>query len=187
MRVMVYDATDTKPGIELGDTWELGGWLYRHLRRLDRCFGATSWFEAVEWLAQTSEVEGGLDEIQFWGHGSPGEVWINGHSLNVVNVDALAKVKMKPAGLFWLRTCASFAGEPGHLLARRMRDVLGCRVAGHTFNIGAWHGGLHSLRVGAEPAWSVSEGFGANGRPSFGTPWSPNTITFMHGRVPEDW
>lgn len=187
MKVMIYDATDTQPGLELSDAWRVGSWLYRSMKRIDRCLGATSWAEALDWLTIAGDAEG-LDEVQFWGHGSPGNVWLAGKSLNV---DALSRVRMKPNGLFWLRTCASFAGHPGHQLAKRMVGVLGCRVAAHTYNIGLWHSGLRSLHPGAdgavaEPSWSQEEGI-KDGKTKWSRPGAPNTITFLHGAFPETW
>lgn len=176
-RVMIYDASDTKPGVELADAWAAGGWLYRGLRRLDVCRGFTSWKQALDWIESLQAV----DEVQYWGHGSPGAVWLAGQRLNV---DELARIKVR--NLFWLRTCASFAGAPGHELASKMSRVLGCRVAGHTHNIGPLQSGLHSLRPGAEPAWPDSEGI-AGGKAKRSTPLAPNTITCLHGSFPESW
>lgn len=176
-RVMIYDATDTKPGVELADAWAAGGWLYRQLRRLDVCRGFTSWKQALDWVESLQVV----DEVQYWGHGSPGAVWLAGQRLAVAD---LARVKVR--NLFWLRTCASFAGEPGHRLAKEMSTILGCCVAGHTHNIGPLQSGLHSLAPGAEPGWTQTEGI-VDGKPAWSRPWSPNTITCLHGSFNDRW
>jgi hypothetical protein len=177
-RVMIYDATDTRPGVELADAWLAGSWLYRAFRSLDICQGFGTWKQALDWL----ESLGPVDSVQYWGHGSPGAVWLGGQRLDV---NELARVRVRD--LFWLRTCASFAGEKGQELARDMSSVLGCRVAGHTFNIGPLQSGLHSLAPGDEPGWLLAEGLGENGRPTWSRPWSPNTVTFLHSSFPKEW
>lgn len=176
-RLMIYDASDTKPGVELADAWALGGRLYRALRRLDICHGFTSWRQALDWI----ESLGPVDEVQFWGHGSPGAVWLGGEALDVRD---LARLKVRE--LFWLRTCASFAGADGQGLARDMTRALGCRVAGHTHNIGPWQSGLHSLAPGEDPSWSLDAGL-VDGKPLWSRPWAENTITCLHGSVPNGW
>jgi hypothetical protein len=180
---MIYDASDKKPGVELADAWAAGGWLYRGLRRLDDCRGFLTWTEALEWLAGL----GSVDEVQYWGHGSPGCVWLGGEALDVRALSTL-----RVTSLFWLRTCASFAGIPGQRLAKAMSSELGCRVAGHTFNIGPLQSGLHSLRPGLDPEWPETEGLaeGLAEKPlamRSSVPWAPNTITCLHGTVPERW
>ena len=83
----------------------------------------------------------------------------------------------------------TFGAAPGHDFARRLTDFLGCRAAGHTYIIGGWQSGLHSLAPGEQPAWSPHEGL------KLGPPeaprealWSrrsaPNTIHFLSGKVP---
>lgn len=190
-RVIFFDATDTKPGLELSDAWRTGSQLYRKLRFTDRCRGFVSWADAIEWLETLDDGDevGGVDEIQYWGHGSPGAVWLAGEPLQV---SALSKVRVKK--LFWLRTCASFAGTAGHSLAKSLADTLRCRVAGHTYNIALLHSGLHSLRPGANPAWSSTEGWVSAKRMGHAVdkiassgPFAPNTITFMHSSFPSTW
>ncbi len=184
-RVVFFDATDTKPGLELSDAWRTGSHLYRDLRWIDHCRGFVSWRGAVEWLESLGEV----DEIQYWGHGSPGAVWLAGEPLKV---SALANVQVK--NLFWLRTCASFAGVVGHNLAKSLTETLKCRVAGHTYNIALLHSGLHSLRPGETPAWSSTEGWvlakrmgHAVDKIASSSPFAPNTITFLHSSFPSTW
>lgn len=176
-RVMIYDDTDTKPGVELADAWAVGGWLYRAFRSLDICRGFGTWRQALHWL----ESLGPVDSVQYWGHGSPGAVWLGGQQLDVSD---LARVKVRE--LFWLRTCASFAGDKGRALATDMSRTLNCVVAGHTHNIGPLQSGLRSLSPGETPTWSLEEGL-VDGKPVGSRPWTVNTITCLHGQVPERW
>ncbi len=176
-RVMIYDASDRVPGVELADAWRAGGWLYRKARRLDICQGFGTWKKALDWL----ESLGPVDSVQYWGHGSPGAVWLGGQRLDVQD---LARVKVRD--LFWLRTCASFAGTPGHELAVKMSRTLGCVVAGHTHNIGLLQSGLHTIGPDETPAWSADEGL-VEGKPAGSRLWLKHTITCLHGTFPGSW
>ena len=74
--------------------------------------------------------------------------------------------------------------------ARALGDYLGARVAGHTFVIGYFQSGLHSLAPGMAPSWSPAEGL-SRGTPAapeaaFGSgPRLPNTVTCFDSKVPE--
>ena len=89
--------------------------------------------------------------------------------------------------LWWFRTCETFGTETGQRFARAWTRFLGCRAAGHTYVIGAWQSGLHSLQPGETPRWSPEEGVqpGPTPRSLTSRPGAPNTITFLHGRIPE--
>jgi hypothetical protein len=99
--------------------------------------------------------------------------------------------RMLPAdqGLWWFRTCETFGARAGHRFAGAFSDFLGCRAAGHTYIIGHWQSGLHSLGPGEEPGWPDDEAL-VDGTPddperaSWSTRSAPNTITFLHGQVP---
>jgi hypothetical protein len=201
LRLMVWDRTCTgpwwRPG--LSHAWGTGSLLYRALGRLDATRGVASWDEALAWLAEFRPDEP-IAEVQYWGHGKWGLARADRQPLSI---DALSRThplhaplravakRMLPGddGLWWFRTCETFGARPGQRFARALSDFLGCRTAGHTFIIGHWQSGLHSLRPGAEPEWSPSEGLlrGTVEQPEAAY-WSrlrePNTITFMHGQVP---
>lgn len=175
MRVVIYDATDTKPGPELSDAWRTGADLYRAIGRFDRCLAATSWYEALSWLRGLGTV----DEVQYWGHGSPGRVWLGGRALAPTDLEGC-----DVRGLFWLRTCASFCGPVGHQLAEIMASTLGCKVAGHTYNIGLWQAGLHTLMPTERAYWSLKDGIGRDGKVKWSYPWSPRNVTCLHSSFP---
>lgn len=201
LRLMIFDRTcrgrSILPG--LSHAWSCGGWLYRGLGRVDACKGVSKWTEALEWIADHAP-ERKIAEIQFWGHGKWGAAKIGSASFGVhcllrdhelkAPLDKIA-ARMLPAekGLIWFRTCETFGAAPGHAFAAAISDRLGCRAAGHTYIIGPLQSGLHSILPGATPHWADDEALTA------GTPacperaaWSsfraPNTITFMHGRIP---
>lgn len=204
LRLMIYDRTCTGPRLRpgLSHAWWTGGVLYgRLLRRLHAWQGASSWAEALAWAAQV-QPDRPIAELQFWGHGKWGRAYIGGDVLDAAALlpghplhAAMAAIRGRlvgPAALWWFRTCESFGAAPGHDLARRLTDFMGCRAAGHTYIIGVWQSGLHSLRPGEAPSWSPHEGLK---RGSVADPrealWSrrrePNTIHCLSGRVPDGY
>ena len=200
LRLVVYDATGHGRGwIQplLTASWRVGSGLYRHYpqgTRVDAIYGATSWTDAVAWLAS---VEPGqtISEIQYWGHGLPGRVFIAGDVLTSSSLTQgpLAEdwravaARLSSTSLVWFRTCGAFGGSAGHELATTTARFFDCRVAGHTFVIGPVQSGLHSLLPGAVPSWSVDEGQAPAGGLLPSLPWSPRTISFLNGAIPDGW
>jgi len=204
LRLMIYDRTCTGPRLRpgLSHAWMSGALLYGHmLRRLHAWQGARSWAEALEWVAQV-QPDREIAELQFWGHGKWGRAYIErdlldaealtpGHPLHA-SMLAIRGRLVGPEALWWFRTCETFGAVPGQDFARRLTDFLGCRAAGHTYIIAGWQSGLHSLRPGEQPRWSVTEGIKA------GSPedprealWSrrrePNTVHCLSGQVPASY
>jgi hypothetical protein len=204
LRLMVYDRTcvGKKVRVGLSTAWGAGSTLYRGLGRLDGTYGATSWEDALAWLA-TFEAPRRIAEIQYWGHGQWGRVLVD---RDVFDAKALAvghrlepriaavRERLLPDGeaLLWLRTCEAFGANAGLAFATRLADTFGARVAGHTYIIGAIQSGLHGLRPGHTPDWSAEEGI------KEGTPQAPlrahgsgvflpRTVTCLAGEVPRDW
>jgi hypothetical protein len=199
LRLLIYDRTcrgGVLPG--LSHAWGAGRRLYGALGRLDAALPAASWGEALEWLAEVRPGEP-IAEIQFWGHGRWGLARIAEEALDVTALGAghahqqrLARVAARMLrgveGLWWFRTCETFGTSRGHDFARAWSRFFGCRAAGHTYVIGFWQSGLHSLLPGEEPRWSVEEGLPAGVANPPAALWSgaraPNTITCFHGQVP---
>ena len=195
---MIYDRTCHGPGPLPGLTltWRLGGWLYRMWGRLDGVYGASSWAEALHWLA-TYRSERSIAEVQFWGHGNWGCAKIAGESFDVGILSAAdprkeeldqVRDRYEAQGLWWFRTCETFGRPVGHEFARRFADYIGVRVAGHTYVIHWAQSGLHSLTPGESPNWSVDEGVVAGRRKGLWSTFrSPHTISCLHGQVPDGW
>jgi hypothetical protein len=199
LRLLVYDATQrARPPRALGLAWQAGSYLYRGLGRIDAAYGARSWAEAFEFLA-THDAGRSVGEFQFWGHGKWGRALIHGESLDrgaLADSHAFAprlaafRERLEPGALVWFRTCETLGARAGQDFARALADHLGARVAGHTFVIGLFQSGLHSLSPGASPAWSTNEGI-ARGTPdhperAFSSgPSQPNTVTCFDGEIPE--
>ncbi len=201
LRLLVFDRTCTGrhalPG--LSHAWRVGGWLYGGLGRLDARLGAASWGEALAWLTAVAR-DRPIAEIQFWGHGKWGEARIGderldaaalrpGHPHHAALRDLRGRLTGDGEALWWFRTCETLGARPGHDFARRWTDFFRARVAGHTYIIGPWQSGLHSLSPGREPAWSPDEGLvaGTPERPERAR-WShrgePNTIHCLVGEIP---
>ncbi len=202
LRVVVWD--DTGAGSApwqglLTRSWRVGSALYRRRRndRVDAAFGARSFADALAWLCSV-QPHRRISEVQFWGHGLFGRVFVGGDALDERTVGgahhadlvALRSRLVGPEALVWLRTCSAFGGRRGQAFARTLSAVVGCRVAGHTHVIGPLQSGLHSLAPGGTPHWPVDEGVrgGDEARPALPSTWrAPHTVTCLAGRVPTGW
>jgi hypothetical protein len=199
LRLLVYDATQrARPPRALGLAWHAGSYLYRGLGRIDAAFGARSWADAFEFLA-TYGAERTVGEFQFWGHGKWGRALVHGESFDrraLADSHALTpriaafRERLEPGALVWFRTCETLGARAGQDFARALADHLGARVAGHSFVIGFFQSGLHSLSPGALPTWSENEGIaqGTADRPERALssgPGQPNTVTCFDGVIPD--
>jgi hypothetical protein len=196
-RLMVFDTTCRGRLVGLSNVWSTGRRLYGALGRLDDSFGATTWEEALRWLADYPGDQP-IGEVQFWGHGQWGRANIDGEPLSVASLEArhrhrdlldAVRDRLAPGALWWFRTCLTFGADSGLRFARELADYFGCRVAGHTFIIAYWQSGLHSLEPGQAPGWSPTEGLrgGTADEPDKGAwsyPWSPNTVSCLSAAVP---
>jgi hypothetical protein len=191
LRLVVYDR-NSSAGRLLVSAWRVGGQLYRTLGRIDARYGASSWADALTWLASHRSPEP-LAEVQFWGHGLWGQALIGNSCLDASVLkpghpqhQALLAVRARlvpDTGLWWFRTCSTFGTAKGHAFASAWARFLGCRVAGHTFIIGFHQSGLHSLGPSEQPSWPLDEGLSA-AQPAWSRPSAPNTITCLHGKIP---
>ena len=203
LRLMIFDDTCRGSPLLPGLThfWILGGLLYRALGRLDHFQGVRSWTEGLRWLA---EIEPGRDiaEIQFWGHGNWGSALLNDKVLDETVLSPhhplhrllrAVRSRLGPASLWWFRSCQTFGARKGHSFASSFASFLGCRVAGHTFVIGPWQSGLHSIEPGEKPYWPLEEGLPLDGSPErpakgrWSSPFRPHTITCLAGRIPDEY
>ena len=201
LRVMIYDRTCGRAGIKpgLSHAWWLGSYLYRGLGRFDCWRGVSSWREAFDFLNSLPEP---IAEIQYWGHGKWGEAWIDRDCLDVnsltktsehaKSLDRLAQQLVPATSLLWFRTCETAGAVRGMTFVENLADRLGCRVAGHTYIIGPWQSGLHSIAPGCAPDWDRQEGLaqGTAENPKRAH-WShrraTNTISCLHGAIPRGY
>jgi hypothetical protein len=207
LRLMLFDKTcrGSRFGPGLSHAWGAGSVLYRALRRLDASFGIDRWSDGLDWLVAQSHARGRpISEVQYWGHGRRGRAMVASEVLDRsalemkhplhAKLDALRKsLADDGSALWWWRTCETIGGREGHALARSFARFLGARVAGHTYVIGVWQSGLHELAPGADPHWSVREGFAPGDADADdtvalrSTPQAPNTIHCLQGTVPRGW
>jgi hypothetical protein len=213
---MVYDQTCTRdfpkprragkllegaPWPGLSHSWWVGGVLYSALGRLDDWHGFSNWGAALAWLAEHRGDED-IAEIQFWGHGKWGSARIDQEALDISVLDpshehhdkllAIRERLRRHDGqrpLWWFRTCETFGAQCGHEFARAWAEFFDCRAAGHTYVIGPYQSGLHTIEPGELPRWSVNEGIieGTAEQPRrarWSTRGEPNTITCLHGTIP---
>jgi hypothetical protein len=149
----------------------------------------------LSWIARFRREER-IADLQFWGHGTPGCLYIASDTLDMSALETghplnpyLCRIRERFAGpeaLWWSRACGVFRGSMGKSFATRWARFFRCRVAGFTHDIGPLQTGLHSLRPGEAPVWSDCEGMIRTRIPQW-IKWGPNTITCLHGRVPEEW
>lgn len=180
----------------LGASWALGSRAFFGLGRYDLVVPATSWIQVADLLSTMALAEK-VDEIQFWGHGTPGAPIINGeplwrhalspeHPLHVV-MEAFRDVT-HPDSVLWWRSCSVFAGNRGIRYAQQVANFIGCRHAGHTHIIGfPWHSGLHTVGPSEGPMWSPDEGDGADTGRKWSNPAANHTILFWTTKIPKGW
>lgn len=201
LRLLLYDDTcrTSRFGLGLTHSWIAGACLYGALRRFDHTQGVHSWPQALTWLAEVAHDQP-IGEIQFWGHGKWGTLYIAGSALTADVLEphhplhpqlCAIRDRLTPQSLWWFRTCETFGGELGQQFARRWTDFFGCPAAGHTYIIGPLQSGLHALRPGEDPAWTSIEGIaeGDAAAPSkalWSVPGAPATISCLRPNLP-DW
>ena len=199
LRLMIYDRTCRGRGLLPGLThaWWAGAMAYTALGRFDAWCGVASWTEGLQWLRAAAN-DRPIGEIQFWGHGEWGGLWMDEE---LIKIDVLQSehpvhqhlVALKPClvsdgtALWWFRCCDTFGTQVGHDFARAWTRFFGCRAAGHTYHINFLQSGLHVLGAGEEPAWRVSEGV-VPGAPHARASHmlAPRTITAFHGAIPRE-
>lgn len=197
VRLLIYDATRPRGEFWLRSAWATGARVYKSLGRIDAHFGARDWSSALEWANRYAPEEP-IDEIQYWGHGKWGKVYIAGDALSEASLThghpldlelRRLRARLSPQSLLWFRTCETFGAAAGQSFARQLTDHLGCRAAGHSYVIHALQSGLHGIRPGERPAWSPEEGLrrGTAAKPveaETSVPQAPNTLHCMNGTIP---
>ena len=188
MRVTIYDK---KPGAGISQWflsffWAIGARIQKLTRSTDEIHSATSWEDALAWLA--AKPDGTLSSIQYWGHGSPGAAYLAGQPLPLNKFIATVKAKVTSASLVWWRVCSSFQGTQGYSFSKRLADELNCTIAGHTRIIGPMQGGLHTRKPKTEPSWPVTEAeLPKTWLSGIGWARGNNTIFCLTNKIPDGW
>ncbi|HEX5063719.1 MAG TPA: hypothetical protein VFV99_30280 [Kofleriaceae bacterium] len=196
LRVMLYDRSCRGRGLALGGlshAWSFGGLLYRALGRIDAWHGAWSWSDGLDWFVEISRTRP-IAEIQFWGHGEWGGLWIDEELLTAAALEpdhylharlAAVKARLANDALWWFRSCDVFGTQIGHDFARAWTRYFNCRAAGHTHTIMFVQSGLHMLAPNEEPTWSLDEGVvDGLAHASESSLRAPRTITALHNAIP---
>lgn len=196
--IMIYDSSDWA-GKQLRFSWITGGSFYKKFRGVECYKGFDNWPSALQWLSEV-EPNKKINSVQFWGHGTPGRVWINGDYLSARSIleksehhAQLTKLRdrMDKDSVFWFRSCNVFAGQEGHLFAVAISKMLQCKIAAHTHIVGPWQGGLHTIGPDETPSWSLEEGLKKNKDgtlvPKWSMPWTKNTVFCLTGKIPKEW
>jgi Domain of unknown function (DUF4347) len=201
LRLIVYDRTQrARAPRALGYSWQYGTHLYRALGRVDAAYGARDFGGALRFL-ESHEPGRAISELQFWGHGKWGKVFVDRDALDrsvlapshrYHELFRAFRARLTPNALLWFRTCETLGARAGQDFARALGDATGARVAGHTYVIGFFQSGLHCLRPGTTPTWSATEGLSRGSADSpevalTSLPSAPNTITCLDGEVPQDF
>ncbi len=216
LRLVVYDATDTAPvaipritrGADgsaegtggLTRFWRLGAGLHRGVGRASATLGARTWKEALRWAVARADAAGEpIVELQLWGHGGWGYMAMGDGRLDAETsrgtlgpeVDAFAAA-LAPGALVWLRCCSAFGTRAGQDFAAQLASTLGARVAGHSYIIGIWQSGTHSVAPGASADWDALEGVerDARGAPlgaAVSTARAPRTLHCFRPGLPRGW
>jgi len=184
MKVTIYDK-NPGPGFMqwcLKTSWLLGCVFQKLIGVVDAYHGVASWAEAKTWLKSRGEP---VTVLQYWGHGSPGTVWLAGNPIPTAEWLSL-KPLLIPESLVWLRICSAFQGRVGQVFAKQMADGLGCTIGAHTYIIGLFQGGLHTMKPNSMPSWDAAEGTEVKWRPDF-QPWLPHSILCLQWWIPKGW
>jgi hypothetical protein len=217
LRLVVWDATEVAPlrlprvtrredGTAEGTGglsrwWRLGAGLHRGLYGADAVAPASTWDEALRFAIAASDRLGAkIAELQAWGHGGFGFMRMGDTRLDRASlaggaalaplVDAL-RDRLADDALVWLRCCSAFGAAEGRAFAPALAERLRARVAAHTFIIGAWQSGTHSVALGEAPSWPIDEGTERTASGAIVARVSradaPNTVFMLRRGLPAGW
>ena len=170
-RLLIYDVSER--GF-VGLTWKVGAFLFRW--KFDKIIAAKDFEECIVELKNLQEK---YDEVQFWGHGSPGFIFINKEPSLGEFWLTLAKV-LTPNANVWLRVCSFAAGSVGKTMMSRISKTLNAKLMAYTYVIGTYacQSGLRVVTPKDPPKWSSSEGLNKTVTPIkfySSAPWLPRT------------
>ena len=185
MRVTVYDKNPGTGFMQwcLKLSWAFGCWFQKLVGAVDDYYGAASWADAKQWLLSRSRP---LTVIQYWGHGSPGHVWLAQKLVPTAEWLTL-KEAVAPDSLLWFRACSVFRAYQGTNFSKELADGLNCTIAGHTRVIGPFQGGLYTRKPSQPPSWSILEGTTQGKWPDHLKWWNKHTIFCLRTSIPDGW
>ena len=188
MKVTLYDKNPGKGAMQtfLKLSWLVGCWLQKLFGHVDDYHGIGSVDEMRVWLKSKDTT---FSSIQYWGHGSPGIVWISGKAHGATSWFWLTPL-LRSDSVIWFRVCSLFQKAAGESFSITLANHLNCNVAGHTRIIGIWQGGLHTRPPNSIPSWSPEEGTEIRKLSWLGDHfrfWNKNTIFCLRTSIPKRW
>lgn len=178
-KLMIYDASEKS---FVGMTWKAGATLFSPY--FDKILAVHDWTDCERLVKELPEK---YDEVQFWGHGSPGFIYVNKQPATASFWFALSE-KVNPNANVWLRVCYFAATSFGKTMMNQISKNLNARVIAHTYSIGQWacQSGTRAVTPTALAAWPSTEGVGADKSFSHSAPWAPNTVSAL-SLTPPKW
>lgn len=144
--VVVWDNTDALSWI-----WRLGSTI----DRTRHSYGVASWEEAIQVIDMVYASFAEPVDVQVWGHGNDGRVYIAGHHLPL---DAFADVLQGKVRQFWARSCETIRGSVGKKWALSFVRATGATYIGHAVVTNApnplWQGRCAALKPRQLPWWA---------------------------------
>lgn len=181
-RLMIYDASEKS---FVGFSWKVGAAVFKSY--FDTILAVQDWTDCHKQLAALVDK---YDEVQFWGHGSPGFIYVNSQPAPAEFWFALAK-KISKNATVWLRVCSFAASSIGKTMMNQISKNLGAKIIAHTYSIGQWgcQSGTRAVTPTTLAGWSATEGVDKSKTPAEllpSSPWAPNTVFSLTMRPP-DW
>jgi len=125
MRIVMYDK-DIKGAMFLKFYLRIGAFIGKILGVYDRIYGISTWEEFFEIINTEKDVK----QVDYWGHGSSGEVYLQNTPLTLhLNLNKDAKLNVET---IWFRTCSTLRGKSGLLFLEKVIGRLGKNVGGFT-------------------------------------------------------
>lgn len=177
-RLLIYDASEESA---VGKAWKAGAFLNK--KYFDEIWPVYSWSDFNNKVTSSTKK---FDEIHWWGHGSPGRLYINEVKSNDKYLASFNQV-VHQGGFIWLRVCAFAQGETGMNYMEWLSSITNTIVFAHTYNIGHW--GAHSGLVKASPGqlvkYSETEGRDPKTNKLLNSSWvAPRTISALRMKIP---
>jgi hypothetical protein len=216
LRLVVYDRTDVAPvalpritrnadGTASGTGgltryWKLGTLYHRLAWRAHASAGFAAWSDALTWAVEIAQHRGApIAELQAWGHGGFGYMQMGRDRWSAATMDGELAPSIErfrgvlhPEALVWFRCCSAFGHTEGRAFAKHVARTLRCRVAGHTYIIGFWQSGTHSVTPAGEPSWAAEEGIDYDDRghvrgAKVAAAGEPRTLSALRFGLPDGW
>lgn len=180
-RLMIYDVAEDS---FVGFSWKVGSKVFSPY--FDKILAVKSWDDCY---AQLSQLEEKYDEVQFWGHGTPGFIYVNKQPSTADFWLTLAK-KLNKNAVVWLRVCSFAATSLGKTMMSQISKTLNAKLIAHTYSVGQWgcQSGARAVTPTNSAKWSSDEGVDRGQSPFKllpSAPWIPNTVLVLTMKPPE--